>query len=199
MRAVILASAIFALAACSPEPATPGATPSSQTYAAELEETAAPASDTVPAPAMPVAIDKVADESLTPRGLGAIVIGKVPPSMLKADGAQISDGCRTFSDKARRIYAMTDGKVVARVTAMPGSSIKTERSIAPGASEAAVRKAYPEVTEQPHKYEDAPAKYLDWRPGGASSGLRFELDGSGKVGAIHAGRLPELEYVEGCA
>lgn len=137
-------------------------------------------------------------EALSPTGIGAIVVGQAPPASLKTDGAQESEGCHVYPDKALRIYAMTDGKVVARVTAMKGSKVQTAKGIAVGASEAAVRKAYPDAVPSPHKYVEAPAKYLDWRPGGGKSGLRFEIDGEGKVSAIHAGREPEIEYVEGC-
>jgi hypothetical protein len=94
---------------------------------------------------------------------------------------------------------MTDGKVVTRVTAMKDSMVQTDRGIAVGATESAVRKAYPDVKAEPHKYEEAPAKYLDWRPGGGTSGLRFEINAQGKVSAIHAGREPEIELVEGCS
>ena len=138
-------------------------------------------------------------EALAPGGLGTIAVGKAPPATLRADTAQLSDSCRTYTDPARRIYVMTDGEHVRRITAMRGATVKTERGIAVGASEAAVRSAYPDAAERPHEYVAAPAKYLEWRPGGGTSGLRFEIDAQGRVSAIHAGMEPQLSYTEGCA
>lgn len=203
MRSIALAALAFALSACSQEPAAPEAVPSDATAAQETTS-AEPEPTTLASEASPVASDTPVAEApaanaLTPHGLGAIVVGQAPPATIKADSAQVSDGCRTYSDKARRLYAMTDGKVVARVTVMSRSPIKTAEGIGVGASEAAVRKAYPDAVAEPHKYVEAPAKYLDWRPGGGKTGLRFEIDKDGKVSMIHAGREPEIEYVEGCA
>ena len=54
--------------------------------------------------------------------------------------------------------------------------------------------------EEPHKYVDAPAKYLT-APNADSGGpaLRFEIGQDGKVSLIHVGLMPVLAYVEGCA
>ncbi|MET1754307.1 hypothetical protein ABVV53_02345 [Novosphingobium sp. RD2P27] len=138
-------------------------------------------------------------QALRAEGVGEIIVGQSPPATLKRDAVQISETCVTYSDPQRRLHAITDGNVVMRITAMDGSSLKTARGIAVGASEADVREAYPDAVAQPHKYVETPAKYLDWRPGGGSSGLRFEIDRDGNVSMIHAGREPHLEYVEGCA
>jgi hypothetical protein len=184
MQPLLIAAPLLLLGACSqPQDAPPAAPPA--TFGAGVQPAAGP-----------VAQDR---EVLGPQGIGAIVVGEAPPPVLTNGAGRESDGCDIYSDKARRIYAMTDGKVVARITAMSGSPVKTARGIATGASEAEVRKAYPDLKQEPHKYVEAPAKYLDWRPGGGTTGLRFEIDASGKVSAIHAGREPEIEYVEGCA
>ena len=60
----------------------------------------------------------------------------------------------------------------------------------------------------PHKYQDKPAEYITVWDGGprkepyvqdeAARGLVYEIDGTGKVGMIHAGG-PSIQYVEGCA
>lgn len=181
------------LAACSQEPAAPTATETSV-----ADPIASSTSE--PAVAETPEVDAAADpRALSPEGLEDIVVGKAPPARLKGDDVQLSESCQTYSDKPRSLYVMTDGKVVARITAMKGSPVKTAKGIAVGASEAAVRKAYPDARAEPHKYSEAPAKYLDWRPGDGTRGLRFEIDGEGRVAMIHAGREPELEYVEGCA
>lgn len=192
------ASLLLALGACSQQAAAPSG-------AASQEGSAPVAVEAVQSDVPRVATSKRAPEAsadataLKPEGFENIVVGQAPPAGLKADSAQVSDGCQTYSDKKRRFYAMTGGKVVGRITAMQGSPLKTARGIAVGASEAAVRRAYPEVTQDAHKYVDAPAKYLDWRPGGGKAGLRFEIGADGKVSFIHAGREPEITYVEGCA
>jgi hypothetical protein len=164
------------------------------------QESAAPAPIVQASQAEPEPARTPDPNALGPEGLGDIVVGQAPPASLKADSVQISDGCRTHTDRARGIYAMTDGKVVTRVTAMRASKVATAQGIAIGATEAQVRQAYPDAGEEPHKYVEAPAKYLDWRPNGkGEAGVRFEIDAQGKVSAIHAGRDPHLSYVEGCA
>jgi hypothetical protein len=160
-------------------------------------ETATPEAAPEASKPAPAAITKPA--ALGPAGLGAIVVGQAPPASLKADAVQISEGCQTHTDKVRGLSVMTDGKVVTRITAMRTSKVLTAQGIGLGASEAQVRSAYPDAREEPHKYVAAPAKYLDWRPGGGDTGLRFEINEQGKVGMIHAGRDPYLSYVEGCA
>jgi len=140
--------------------------------------------------------------TLTPAGLGALTIGKAPPadSGWSEDEAQLSESCRTLhSDAYPESYAMSDGQAIRRITAGEGSALKTARGIATGASEAEVRAAYPGIVEEPHKYVAAPGKYLTWMPEDGGPGLRFEIDEQGKVGLIHAGEMPWLGYVEGCA
>lgn len=202
MRTLVTATVLLGLSACSQGAPLTDASSEAATVVEATDTPAAtepavePVGATSPSPA---AAEASGPDVLTPEGLGAIIVGQEPPSKLKLDGAQVSDACQTFSDKRRRIYAMVEDKVVQRITAMSGSPVRTARGVAVGATEAAVRKAYPDAAAQPHKYVDAPAKYLDWRPGGGASGLRFEIDASGKVSAIHAGREPQIEYVEGCA
>ncbi|RZK25348.1 MAG: hypothetical protein EOO63_16155, partial [Hymenobacter sp.] len=67
------------------------------------------------------------------------------------------------------------------------------------ASDADVRAAYPGIVAEPHKYIDAPGRYLTWIPQADGPGLRFEIGTDGKVSMIHAGVMPWLGYVEGCA
>ena len=74
------------------------------------------------------------------------------------------------------------------------------QGIGVGATEADVKKWFGGFREEPHKYEDAPAKYLT--APNADSGdpaVRFEIGGDGKVKLIHVGMAPVLGYVEGCS
>jgi hypothetical protein len=203
MKHLLLAASLLAVAACSQQneasmapsaSSEPTGEPAAKAAWAEPSSPAAVSSE--PTKAEPASIDH---DVLSPTGIGSIVVGQALPASIETDGAQESESCRIYPDKALRIYAMTDGKVVARVTAMKGSKVQTAKGIAVGATEAAVRSAYPDAAASPHKYVEAPGKYLDWRPGGGNAGLRFEIDGQGKVSAIHAGREPEIEYVEGCS
>ena len=51
--------------------------------------------------------------------------------------------------------------------------------------------------EEPHKYEDAPAKYLT-APNSANGdpALRFEIGRDGKASLIHVGTMPVLGHVD---
>ena len=58
-------------------------------------------------------------------------------------------------------YAIVEGGKVRRVTVGERSDVKLVEGIGTGATEAAVRAAFPGFREEPHKYGAAPAKYLD--------------------------------------
>ena len=67
------------------------------------------------------------------------------------------------------------------------------------ATEAEVKQYFP-FPATPHKYVDAPGKYLT-APNAASGdpALRFEIGSDGKVSQIHVGTMPVLGYVEACS
>ncbi|MEW9856167.1 hypothetical protein [Novosphingobium sp. M1R2S20] len=193
-RSISVGLLALSLAACEqtpPDAPTPPSDEASSAHQAQLSPVTAQPEQTDEG-------DAANPQGLSPEGVGDIIVGQAPPPSLKEDEVQVSDSCRTYSDKPRRLYAITDGSVVTRITLMDGSTIKTQRGIGVGASEDAVIKAYPDAVSKPHEYVAAPAKYLDWRPNGAASGLRFEIDADGKVNLIHAGREPYLTYTEGC-
>jgi hypothetical protein len=94
---------------------------------------------------------------------------------------------------------MFEDRALARVSAWDGSTVAVAEGIRVGATEAAVRAAFgSRITEEPHQYEAAPAKYLTVWTTPRRRGVRFEINSQGVVGAIHAGG-PQIEYVEGCA
>ena len=87
--------------------------------------------------------------------------------------------------------------------------MKTDKGFGLGDTPDAVKTAYgADAKATPHKYQDKPAEYITWWQGGpraepyveddAARGIVYEIDGTGKVGAIHAGG-PSIQYVEGCA
>ena len=73
---------------------------------------------------------------------------------------------------------------------------ETAKGLAVGDRQSSVRKAYGKRAKRsPHTY--APdGFYFDVQ--NAKRGLRFETDGR-RITYIHAGRLPELNYVEACS
>lgn len=184
------------LAACSSQPS------------ADPEPTAEETVSVTPAP--PMAPEKTAPASdpapsattLTPAGLGDLRIGQaVPPDSSWAErGAQASDVCRVLSSADYPdAYAIVEEGKVRRISISQGSKVKLAEGIGPGAIEAAVKKHFP-YPATPHKYVDAPAKYLT-APDAADGtpALRFEIGSDGTVSQIHAGTMPVLGYVEACS
>jgi hypothetical protein len=191
---------LLAIAACSPEQ---GNAP----VAADNKSEATPPTTASPQPAAPLR-DTAPPAAATPRtltleGLGALRIGAaVPPGSGWAErGTQVPGGCTTVSSPDfPGTYAIVEGGKVRRVTLGERSDVKLVEGIGTGATEKAVRIAFPGFREEPHKYVEAPAKYLT--APNADSGdpaLRFETGADRKVSLIHVGTMPVLGYVEGCA
>ncbi len=185
MKRIALIAAL-ALAACSPS-------------ADEEAEQAAGS----PAPsATPVTIVDGADpNTLRLEGLAELRIGQPlrANGSFAAIGAQIpGSDCRTVSSPAYPgVYAMTIAGEVRRITVGGNSPVTLVEGIGAGASEQEVSDAFPGFRESPHKYGEAPAKYLA-QPGDDPR-LRFEIGADRKVALIHVGLMPQLGYVEGCA
>ena len=76
-----------------------------------------------------------------------------------------------------------------------GVRFETERGIRLGDTEAALRKAYPRLREEPDIYSEPPDKklFLKGEPG---KGIKFSIVG-GRVVAMAFGG-PSISYVEGC-
>jgi len=136
-------------------------------------------------------------------GLGVLKIGQPVPadSRWGERGAQEADACRTISSPDYPgVHAIVEGGKVRRISVGKGSPVKLVEGIGVGASEADVRKWFAGFREEPHKYENAPAKYLTApNAGSGDPALRFEIGSDGKVSAIHVGTMPVLGYVEGCS
>lgn len=214
-RSMLSASALGAvlvLGACSSasDDTAPdeGAVESSATETASMPAAVSPAEaptetgagEAAPAAAAPAG---AADGVLALEGLDDLRIDEpVPAGGTWAErGAQTGETCRTVSSPDYPgVYAIVmDGKVQ-RITAGQRSDVKLAEGIGVGADEADVEKWFAGFNEQPHKYVDAPAKYLT--APNAESGdpaLRFEIGKDGKVSMIHVGVMPVLAYVEGCA
>lgn len=187
--------AALALAACDAAPE-----PTETNVAATAPADALPSAN---ASAPPPASEAVPADVLTLDGLGGLRLGEPVPenSGFAERGAQISDGCRTVSSaEFPGVYAIVIDGQVRRITVGQQSEVRLIEGIGVGATEQAAKDAFPGFAEEPHKYEDAPAKYLT-APGGSTTdpALRFEIGRDGKVSLMHVGLMPELAYVEGCA
>lgn len=165
---------------------------------------APPAADTL-SPGNAESASPLAEDSkiIGLEGLGALRIGRPVPTGAgwSERGAQTGDDCRTVSSPDYPgVYAIvTDGKVQ-RITVGRRSDVKLAEGIGVGASEKDVGKWFAGFHAEPHKYENAPAKYLT--APNADSGdpaLRFEIGSDGRVSFIHVGMMLVLAYVEGCA
>jgi hypothetical protein len=156
------------------------------------------------APSPPAAPEAApAPNVLTLGGLGHLRIEEaVPASSGWAErGAQISDECRTVSSPDfPGVYAIVEDGKVRRITIGKPSGVRLAEGIRVGSSEAEVRAAFPNLSADPHEYVDPPGKYLTAsEAANGDPALRFEIGADGKVSLIHAGTMPVLGYVEGCA
>ena len=192
----------LALAACSSDPAGNMAAEQSAN-GADMAAAAVNAPEPSPAPNSSAPATPAAANVLTLEGLGALRIGAPLPanSGWAEHGAQISDACRTISSPdVPGAYAIVEGGRVRRITLGERSTATLAEGIGVGAAEKEVRAAFPGFRATPHKYVEAPGKYLT--APNAESGdpaLRFEIGTDGKVSLIHVGTKPALYYIEGCA
>lgn len=96
------------------------------------------------------------------------------------------------------VSMMLAGGHVARVDVFePG--VQTVRGARVGDSAERVRALYgAQLVDSPHFYAGSSGgRYLTYWSGNHRFAVRFETE-SGKVARYYAGRLPEVEYVEGC-
>ncbi len=193
------------LAACSPSAIDP---PTTNGNMAETEMVPTPANDAAMAPVAtptpaPSPVATADAKVLTLEGLGALKIGQPVPGATSwaARGAQASDACTTVSSPDYPgVYAIVEGGKVRRISVGNRSDVKLIEGIGVGSTEKQVMAAFPGFSDTPHKYVDAPAKYLT--APNAESGdpaLRFEIGSDRTVTIIHVGTAPVLEYIEGCS
>ena len=193
--------AALAFAACTPAANEPAP-------AAPAEP--AQAADTAPPPA-------AANNVLSADGLGALKIGMTKDDVIAAvgdtrnpDAVGIPGDCIEFQPLRAPdgLWVMLEEGKLTRITIGDLSPVKTDKGLGIGDAPDAIKAAYPDAKATPHKYQDRPAEYITWWKGGqrtepyvqddAARGIVYEIDGTGKVGAIHAGG-PSIQYVEGCA
>ncbi|WP_309629328.1 hypothetical protein [Brevundimonas sp.] len=206
MIRTLTATAVVALllAACGQPEATPPAS------APETPATPAP---TTPAPD---------PNALTAGGYGPLRIGMTRAEMVTALGddsdpnsvggaePEICDQWRPARAPEGVLVMIQDG-VLTRISAASPSTLKTDRGFGVGDTAAAIKAAYgPLAVATPHKYSEPPAEDIFvWASGGpatagawvddaAARGVRYEINGEGKVSIVHVGG-PAIQLVEGCS
>ena len=151
--------------------------------------------------------DSVLDEStLRMNGIGDVMIGGTLAEASTALGEEMmhhepSEGSTcsyAFSPKMPGVAFMLDGETIVRIDTMEGD-IETPEGIGIGDTEEAVRAAYGEgLIVTPHKYTDGHYLTVDGTGDDAMLRYVFETDGQ-VVTAYRAGRLPQVEWIEGCS
>ena len=135
----------------------------------------------------------------------------VPATETPKPGGLPGRGCREFGPlrAPEDFWVMIETDKLTRITIGDVSAVKDAKGLGLGDTAARVKETYgASAVATPHKYQNAPAEYITVWEGGpraepymedeAARGIVYEIDGTGKVGAIHAGGL-SIQYVEGCA
>lgn len=157
--------------------------------------------------AQPSSPDRRADWVITPRGLGPLRAGMtraqaeaIVGGSLAIDGDGDWKGCAyTPADLLPPgARMMVEDGTIARID-ITDTTISTAEGARIGDSEDRIRQLYRgRVFTTPHKYTDG--HYLTVKSTGDADSLFrivFETD-SGRVKRFRAGRIPPVEYVEGC-
>lgn len=136
-------------------------------------------------------------------GVGSAEIGMTVPEAGQYLGASLapadsSDSCHYVKPEngpGGISFMIIDGRI-ARID-VDDQSIPTSVGARVGDSEDRIKMLYMNQVEvTPHKYTGG--HYLTVVPANGSSRIIFETDGS-KVTRYRAGRMPEVEWVEGCS
>jgi hypothetical protein len=152
--------------------------------------------------------DSVSDVALNEDGLGPVQIGMTLDEAVSMgllnERPDIKQACdfvypAVGSGVPFDVGVMVVKGKVARIDVDTGS-VTTEDGARIGDTEDRLKSIYGDDLEaRPHKFIDG-GHYLIVKGDSASAGkeIVFETDASGKVMMFRAGRLPEVEWVEGC-
>ena len=143
-------------------------------------------------------------------GIGPIVVGMTVEEAAFAGGVEFRQqpsggeeyGCLMYKPEGfDKLWFMVTNGSIARVD-VSTQEITTFSGAKVGDSEAKIKSLYPgKIETEPHKYVPD-GNYLTFVPKDkADKNYRviFETDAQGKVTSFRAGKLPEVQYVEGCA
>jgi hypothetical protein len=146
------------------------------------------------------------DWRITTAGYGPVKIGMSVAEASAALGAKlVSEGpvdeptchyMRTEPAVEGLWFMISDDHVVRVEVNAPG--IATRSGLGVGDSEARVKELLPAAEVTPHKYVAPDGNYLTVWTSDRKAAVRFETL-QGKVTSFYAGRVPEVEYVEGCS
>ncbi len=141
-------------------------------------------------------------------GIGEVRVGMTVKQAAKAAGVKLvpsyndnNNECRYVQPQSglKNIGMMVSKDRIVRIDIYKGSSIKTLKGAGIGDSEARIKSLYPgRIEVSPHKYTKG--HYLTFVPADRADQNRivFETDGR-KVLNYRVGKLPDVEYVEGCS
>lgn len=142
-------------------------------------------------------------------GIGPIVVGMTVEEAAFAGGVKLKQqpsggeeyGCLIYKPEGfEQLWFMVTNGSIARVD-VGTQDITTFSGAKVGDSEAKIKSLYPgKIETEPHKYVSG-GNYLTFVPKDkADKNYRviFETDAQGKVTSFRAGKLPEVQYIEGC-
>ncbi|MBH8572303.1 hypothetical protein I8752_04500 [Nostocaceae cyanobacterium CENA369] len=141
-------------------------------------------------------------------GIGEVRVGMNVSQAAKAAGTRLvgdspNNSCYYVKPKAEPKdvgFMVTEGRI-SRVDVWRNSKITTLKGAKIGDSEARIKSLYPgQIQVTPHKYVQG-GHYLTFIPKDRADHnyrLVFETDGK-RVTQFRAGKLPEVEYIEGCS
>ncbi len=141
-------------------------------------------------------------------GIGTVRVGMTVKEATKAAGTKLvgdvpNDSCYYVKPEGEPkdiSFMVTKGRI-SRVEVSKNSRVATLSGARIGDTEAQIKSLYPgQITVTPHKYVQG-GHYLTLVPKDRASGnyrLIFETDGK-RVTQLRSGKLPEVEFVEGCS
>jgi hypothetical protein len=154
----------------------------------------------------PVTVPSRGAWQLTPTGGNGLVIGMTLADVGRVLGVTLTKNL--YDEESTCSYAagalpeglglMLEADTLVRID-VRDTTIATREGARVGDTEARVKSLYPGIVTQPHKYTGPEGHYLVFTPrGDARHRLVFETDGT-RVTEWRVGRVPEVEYVEGCS
>lgn len=161
-----------------------------------------------PAPATPADTNALTADGWRSLRIGmtrAQVVAAVgPDGNPNAVGSPDPAACDMFRPRSapQGLLVMIERDTLTRISLSRDPGVSTDAGLEVGDSSAAVTRHYGARAEvMPHKYQDAPAKYLTvWTtrpPSPRARGIVYEIGAEDRITHIHAGG-PSIQYVEGC-
>ncbi|MGH9421718.1 MAG: hypothetical protein ACRD3J_17200, partial [Thermoanaerobaculia bacterium] len=170
---------------------------------AETAPEPAPVSTPVAPPATQPPLPTVSKWVVTPAGIGPVRAGMPVAEANAALGGILvvparASACYYVQPKSepKQIAFMVEKGEIARVEVQAGSDITTTEGAKIGDTEDRIKALYPGIEVRPSKYGSGHTLVMTPKSGG-NNRIVFETDGK-KVVSYRSGRMPAVEYVEGC-